>query len=644
MHRRAPKPSGGVGILVKKWVVETYEISIVDKSYDGILALKFDNHDIDTSVIVFSCYLPPENSVWGRDSQSFFAHLLALIYTYENCDFMFIGADFNARIGSLSDVLEDCDSIPPRVVLDKKVNQHGHSLIEFLNDTKFCVLNNRFSHDNYTSISVKGRAVVDYMCVPQDIFVHCKSFTVLTINEIVEKNNLHGLIGERSRLPDHSALLGEFDLGITDNSSFDCGTHANIDHTSKQPRFKLKQIPNDFMESDMVKSAIFNLIDRIERCRETQGEIDAIYDNLCKLITREMHDKIPQINASSRTQRRRKHLKPYWNDELQSLWYNMNTKERAFLKCDQNNRYRQTLHNEYIGARNDFDKLLRQCERAYRYAKAIEIEEMSTSNPNDFWQKIKSLGPRKDSSIPIEIIDENGTPIRNEHEVWNRWKSDFEKLYNGTDTGNFDDIHYRQCLNHKEMIERRNEDPLYTPNALMNRNISIEEISSIIMKAKSGSAQGFDRIPYDVLKFLAVIAVLKELFQLIFDCSIIPSIWRKSIIFPILKDPNTDKRVPLNYRGISLLSCVNKLYTAFINKRVSGYMESNNLMADEQNGFRKGRSCEDHIFTLNSIVRNNKNTFTAFIDLRKCFDFVDRGLLLYKLLLNNVDGRVYHIC
>ena len=146
----------------------------------------------------------------------------------------------------------------------------------------------------------------------------------------------------------------------------------------------------------------------------------------------------------------------------------------------------------------------------------------STSNPNDFWQKIKSLGPRKDSSIPIEIIDENGTPIRNEHEVLNRWKSDFEKLYNGTDTGNFDDIHYRQCLNHKEMIERRNEDPLYTPNALMNRNISIEEISSIIMKAKSGSAQGFDRIPYDVLKFPAVIAVLNELFQLIFECSIIP--------------------------------------------------------------------------------------------------------------------------
>lgn len=81
------------------------------------------------------------------------------------------------------------------------------------------------------------------------------------------------------------------------------------------------------------------------------------------------------------------------------------------------------------------------------------------------------------------------------------------------------------------------------------------------MNAKNGSARGFDRIPYDVLKFRAVIAVLNEPFQLIFDCSIIPSIWRKSTNVPILKD----QRIPLHYRGNSLLSCVNKLYTSFIN-------------------------------------------------------------------------------
>ena len=66
------------------------------------------------------------------------------------------------------------------------------------------------------------------------------------------------------------------------------------------------------------------------------------------------------------------------------------------------------------------------------------------------------------------------------------------------------------------------------------------------------------------------------------------------------------------------------------------------MLAKEQNGFRKACSCEDHIFTLNSIIRKNKQTFATFIDLKKAFDFVDRNLLLYKQLLIHVDGKVYN--
>ena len=75
---------------------------------------------------------------------------------------------------------------------------------------------------------------------------------------------------------------------------------------------------------------------------------------------------------------------------------------------------------------------------------------------------------------------------------------------------------------------------------------------------------------------------------------------------------------------------------------MTSYLEDNNILADEQNGFRSGRSCEDHIFTLNSIIRNNQTVFTAFIDLKKCFDFIDSSMLLYKLLLNKIDGKVYN--
>ena len=107
-------------------------------------------------------------------------------------------------------------------------------------------------------------------------------------------------------------------------------------------------------------------------------------------------------------------------------------------------------------------------------------------------------------------------------------------------------------------------------------------------------------------------------------------------------DPSSDKTIPLNYRGISLLSCMNKVHSAFINKRLSGYLEDNNLLADEQNGFRSNRSCEDYIFALNSLKRNKANVFTAFIDLRKAFDFIDRDMLLYTLLLNKVDIKLYN--
>lgn len=75
--------------------------------------------------------------------------------------------DVNSRIADLRDytVVED---IPLRVALDTVVNKHGETCIEFLKDSKCCVLNGRLNpeNDHFTSISVKGKAVVDYIVTP----------------------------------------------------------------------------------------------------------------------------------------------------------------------------------------------------------------------------------------------------------------------------------------------------------------------------------------------------------------------------------------------------------------------------------------------------------------------------------------------
>ncbi len=57
-----------------------------------------------------------------------------------------------------------------------------------------------------------------------------------------------------------------------------------------------------------------------------------------------------------------------------------------------------------------------------------------------------------------------------------------------------------------------------------------------------------------------------------------------------------DPRIPLNYRGINLLSCIYKAYGCVVNKRLSSYLEQNNLLEDVQNGFRTDRNCIDHVF------------------------------------------------
>ena len=114
-------------------------------------------------------------------------------------------------------------------------------------------------------------------------------------------------------------------------------------------------------------------------------------------------------------------------------------------------------------------------------------------------------------------------------------------------------------------------------------------------------------------------------------------------ISPIPKDRTKDSCIPLNYRGISLLSNISKLYTSVINKRLLNYLEINNIIVDEQNGFRPKRSCEDHI---TSIIRNRlvdgRHTFVSFVDFQKAFDYVNRNILFYKLLQNNIDGKMYH--
>ena len=137
-----------------------------------------------------------------------------------------------------------------------------------------------------------------------------------------------------------------------------------------------------------------------------------------------------------------------------------------------------------------------------------------------------------------------------------------------------------------------------------------------------------------------------RLFNIVFSLGIIPDDWSKGIISPIYQNKG-DKANPDNYRGITILSCFGKLFTAVLNNRFNKYLESMNLLCEEQAGFRKNYGTTDHLFSLKCLTDlylfRGGGLFCAFIDYKKAFDSVNRSYLWRKLLNHAFDGKMFKI-
>ena len=102
-----------------------------------------------------------------------------------------------------------------------------------------------------------------------------------------------------------------------------------------------------------------------------------------------------------------------------------------------------------------------------------------------------------------------------------------------------------------------------------------------------------------------------------------------------------------NYRGITLLSVVGKVYTAVLNARITKWSETKNKLVDEQAGFRKGRSTIDHLFVLTEVIRSRreqrKDTFCAFLDLKKAYDTIPRDTIWKRLDQVGIKGKMLRV-
>jgi hypothetical protein len=135
------------------------------------------------------------------------------------------------------------------------------------------------------------------------------------------------------------------------------------------------------------------------------------------------------------------------------------------------------------------------------------------------------------------------------------------------------------------------------------------------------------------------------LFNKIFDTGIYPESWCKGTIVPIYKkgDPTNAS----NYRGITLVNIMSKIFSLCLRERLNKWFENENKFNEFQFGFRDNHSTTDCIFLLHSIIEKvlakKSRLYCAFIDYEKAFDTVDRNALWVKLLEIGISSKMLNM-
>ena len=178
-----------------------------------------------------------------------------------------------------------------------------------------CVASGRITpqFDNFTSISTRGRSVVDYIAVTHTSMRNCVEYRVTPSNVLVDECNIQGLICQYCRVPDHSYL--ELSLNLRVGLCVDNNNPGAVTNPINSRKYKYDFLPDNFLCSEICESAIQELIDRLCINDTTQNDLDKIYQDFTSNLFQEMDSKLHYTTASAKTRKRFKNHKPYWNSE-----------------------------------------------------------------------------------------------------------------------------------------------------------------------------------------------------------------------------------------------------------------------------------------------------------------------------------------
>ena len=588
------------------------------------IVLTIDNKATLGSKCIALCfpYISHEYSpVYERTSQTGIEMLDTLIshlkYTLGDVCIL-VGGDLNARTGILHDYMIDSniDEFLDMSCMNDlfegidthrcsrdtdSLNNYGKQLVQLCKVRNMYILNGRTKGDtvgHITCIANHGRSVVDYF---------------------VADYSLHPVIESMCVTPRPESDHFPLSVSICIKNWNEDKIRGAEENCELFPFHKLRWV--DSHRDKYVDTLEILLLENSNNFRsEIESNTDKALEMLVATITSSAACMQPKQRKRDNTKRGNA---PWWDLECE---------------CAKRTKYELLDRFHHTNSKEDLEDYLRSkrllkniCERKKESHRETNMKNLlnACSSPNSkaFWQQIKGL------------LAASGDRFRHSTISGAQWVRHFEKLLNPEDnlSSNNCDVQVWESL--PATIET-NDLKWY------NDPISYTEIESALHALKLGKACGSDGIGPEFLKYHrnGLTSYLYYLFNYLFDSSTYPSQWTESVVFPLHKKGSLSSVD--NYRGLSLQNTLSKVFCRILHRRLSIWVEDNNLIPESQAGFRKDYSTVDHIFCLQALVQKyitkaKGRFYVLFVDFAKAFDSIDRSKLWYILAEHGLTGKLF---
>lgn len=282
--------------------------------------------------------------------------------------------------------------------------------------------------------------------------------------------------------------------------------------------------------------------------------------------------------------------------------------------------------NTYREKRNKVTSMIRKHKQNYYERKIDECK----NNPKTMWKTLKQICKAKGHSTPqyIEFSDEN---IYNDLEIAERFNAYFidsiSDIIKNIPKYNIYEISENERQNRFEKFKQIEMSHLRKIISSLPNKIGSDGISTKIIKTS-----------FEVIgnRFLDVINNSLQ-------TGTFPNKWKSSLVTPIPKVINTVSSE--QHRPINSLPICEKILELTVKEQLISHCEKNNIIIPVQSGFREGHSCESALQCILEdwvkAIDADNIILAVFLDFKRAFETIDRGLLLLKLKEIGICGAVH---